>query len=54
MEILNEEKIDVFVELGSGKVLSGLARRISRSWESAPSFLNIEDSEALEKIGVSL
>lgn len=54
MEILNEEKIDVFVELGSGKVLSGLARRISRSWESSPSFMNIEDSEALEKIRVSL
>lgn len=54
MEILNEEKIDVFVELGSGKVLSGLARRISRGWESSPSFLNIEDSEALEKIRLSL
>ena len=54
MEILNEEKIDVFVELGSGKVLSGLARRISRGWESSPSFLNLEDSEALEKIRVSL
>ncbi len=54
MEMLNEEKIDVFVELGSGKVLSGLARRISRGWESSPSFLNLEDSEALEKIRVSL
>ena len=53
-EILNEEKIDVFVELGSGKVLSGLARRISRGWESSPTFLNLEDSEALEKIRLSL
>jgi [acyl-carrier-protein] S-malonyltransferase len=53
-EILNEEKIDVFVELGSGKVLSGLARRISRGWESSPTFLNLEDSEALEKIRMSL
>jgi [acyl-carrier-protein] S-malonyltransferase len=54
MERLNEEKIDVFVELGSGKVLSGLARRISRGWELSPSFLNLEDSEALDKIGASL
>ncbi len=54
MEKLNEEKIDVFVELGSGKVLSGLARRISRGWESSPSFLSLEDSEALEKIRASL
>ncbi len=54
MERLNEEKIDVFVELGSGKVLSGLARRISRGWESSPSFLNLEDSEALDKIRASL
>jgi [acyl-carrier-protein] S-malonyltransferase len=53
-EILNEEKIDVFVELGSGKVLSGLARRISRGWESSPAFLNFEDSEDLEKIRQSL
>jgi [acyl-carrier-protein] S-malonyltransferase len=54
MEMLKEEKIDVFVELGPGKVLSGLARRISRGWESSPSFLNLVDSEALEKIRVSL
>lgn len=54
MERLNDEKIDVFVELGAGKVLTGLARRISRGWESSPSFLNLEDAEALDKIRASL
>ncbi len=49
MEILLKEKADPFVELGSGKVLSGLAKRISKKWESPPTLLNIEDSETLEK-----
>ncbi len=49
MEILLNEKADPFVELGSGKVLSGLAKRISRKWESPPTLLNIEDPETLEK-----
>lgn len=50
MEMLNREKIEVLVELGSGKVLSGLAKRISRRWESSPAVLNIEDTESLEKV----
>ena len=54
MEILNEENIDVLVELGSGKVLSGLGRRISRSWESSPTLMNAEDPESLEKVRASL
>jgi len=49
MEILLKEKADPFVELGSGKVLSGLAKRISRKWTSPPTLLNIEDSATLEK-----
>lgn len=49
MEVLNRENIELFVELGSGKVLSGLAKRISRSWESSPALLNIENPETLEK-----
>lgn len=54
MEVLNEEDIDVFVELGSGKVLSGLAKRISRSWESSPTLLNVENPETLEQVETSL
>ena len=49
MEILRKENISLFVELGPGKVLSGLARRIGRSWESFPALLNVEDSATLEK-----
>jgi len=54
MEMLDKEKIDIFVELGTGKVLSGLAKRISRAWESSPDLLNIEDSATLEKAGEAL
>lgn len=49
MEILKREKINLFVELGSGKVLSGLAKRIGRSWEIFPTLLNVENSRTLEK-----
>ena len=54
MEVLNEENMDVFVELGSGKVLSGLAKRISRGWESSPTLLNVENTETLEQVKLSL
>jgi [acyl-carrier-protein] S-malonyltransferase len=54
MEIMSKENIDVFVELGSGKVLSGLAKRISRGWDSSPAILNIEDPETLDKARGSL
>lgn len=50
MERLLEEKADPFVELGSGKVLSGLAKRISRKWASPPSLFNVEDPVTLEKV----
>jgi len=51
MEILKREKINLFVELGPGKVLSGLAKRIGRSWEIFPTLLNAENSTTLEKAG---
>ncbi len=51
MEILKREKINLFVELGPGKVLSGLAKRIGRSWEIFPTLLNVENSTTLEKAG---
>jgi [acyl-carrier-protein] S-malonyltransferase len=49
MERLKGEHIDVFVELGSGKVLSGLAKRIGRDWSSPLTVLKVEDSETLSK-----
>lgn len=49
MELLNQEKVNFFVEVGSGKVLSGLAKRVGRSWELPPTLLNVEDSATLER-----
>jgi [acyl-carrier-protein] S-malonyltransferase len=40
-----EKGIDTFVEVGPGKVLSGLIRRI----ESSATVLNVEDMESLNK-----
>ena len=54
MEMLSPEKIDLFLELGSGKVLSGLAKRISRKWASPPTVLNVENQETLEKVRETL
>ncbi|NIM57547.1 MAG: ACP S-malonyltransferase [Candidatus Aminicenantes bacterium] len=54
MEILLEEKADPFVELGSGKVLTGLAKRISRKLASPPTLFNVEDPVILEKVRESL
>jgi len=54
MEMLNKEEVGLFVELGAGKVISGLAKRISRSWTSSPTLLNIEDSATLEKVREAL
>jgi len=49
MEELNGANTDVFVELGSGKVLSGLIKRIGRDWSSSLTVLNVENSETLRK-----
>jgi len=54
MEMLLEKKADPLVELGSGKVLSGLAKRISRKWASPPTLFNVEDSATLEKVRETL
>jgi len=50
MEVLNNEQINLFVELGSGKVLSGLMKRIGRSWTPAPTLLNVENVETLWRV----
>lgn len=50
MEILKKENLDYCVEMGTGKVLSGLLKKISRKWESVPGILSIQDAQSLEKI----
>jgi [acyl-carrier-protein] S-malonyltransferase len=50
MELLAGENIDAFVELGSGKVLTGLIKRIGRTWPHPFLTWNIEDRESLDKI----
>jgi [acyl-carrier-protein] S-malonyltransferase len=49
MDVLKDLKLRAVVELGSGKVLSGLLRRAARAWPAAPVVLNAEDWEGLEK-----
>jgi len=49
MQVLKEKKIDILAELGSGKVLSGLMKRISRRWEPRPTIINVEDNQSLQK-----
>lgn len=41
--------VDVAVELGPGRVLTGLLKRISRRWPQPPALHNIEDMASLEK-----
>ena len=47
MACLKDSQYDFFVELGSGKVLSGLLKRIGREWSSKPVSLNISDPTSL-------
>jgi [acyl-carrier-protein] S-malonyltransferase len=47
MEILEKEKVDHAIELGSSKVLSALMKRTSRRWTPRPVLLNVEDTESL-------
>jgi [acyl-carrier-protein] S-malonyltransferase len=48
MEVMAEQGIQTFVELGSGKVLSGLIKRIGRDWPVSPEIYNVEDAETLD------
>jgi [acyl-carrier-protein] S-malonyltransferase len=50
VELLIREGIDTFVEVGPGKVLSGLMRQISREVKS----LNVEDTASLKLTGANL
>jgi len=54
MEVMEEQGVQTYVELGSGKVLSGLIKRISREWPSVPRIFNVDDMESLESTKMSL
>lgn len=48
MMILQDEGIDTVVEVGPGKVLLGLMKRISRQWPTPPRAFNVEDDETVD------
>ena len=50
IELLIKEGVDTFVEVGPGKVLSGLMRQISREVRC----LNVEDAAGLKTAGAAL
>ena len=50
MELLIREGVDTFVEVGPGKVLSGLMRQISREVKC----LNVEDTDSLKSTAANL
>lgn len=47
MQFLEHEDVECFVELGSGKVLSGLLKRIGREWSNPPRILGIHNPDTL-------
>lgn len=48
MLVFQQENMEIAVELGPGKVLTGLLKKISRPWSSPPKLLHVEDGESLE------
>jgi len=54
MTVLGRESIDIFVELGSGKVLTGLLKRIGRGWPHPFTMANVEDAESLDRARSSI
>jgi [acyl-carrier-protein] S-malonyltransferase len=54
MMILQKEGVDAVIELGPGRVLSGLLKRTSRGWARPPVLLNAEDGESLERCRAAL
>jgi [acyl-carrier-protein] S-malonyltransferase len=50
MELLIREGVDTFVEVGPGKVLTGLMRQISREVKC----LNVEDGDSLKSTAAAL
>jgi [acyl-carrier-protein] S-malonyltransferase len=54
MESLAGESLDAFVELGSGKVLIGLMKKIGKGWPKPFATANVEDMESLVKAMASI
>jgi len=54
MELLAGESLDAFVELGAGKVLTGLIKRIGRGWPKPFAMGNVEDMESLARTRASI
>jgi len=54
MDVLKSLDIDAFVELGPGKVLTGLLKRAGRAWAKPPNCLNVENWEGLGKARAAL
>jgi [acyl-carrier-protein] S-malonyltransferase len=54
MEVMSAQGIQTFVELGSGKVLSGLIKRIGREWPAPPDVFSVADVETLRKVKETL
>jgi [acyl-carrier-protein] S-malonyltransferase len=49
MMLLQKENVDTVVEVGSGRVLSGLMKKLGRQWSGPLTLLNAEDGDSLEK-----
>ncbi len=49
MQVLEKQDVETVIEVGSGKVLTGLLRRISRPWSRPPKMLNAEDEDSLAR-----
>lgn len=49
MEMIRRQGIGMFFEMGSGKVLTQLMKRIGRGWEQPPVVLKIENCTDLEE-----
>jgi len=48
-KLLQEAGIDHFVEIGTGRVLAGLAKRAARDLQRQVTILNIENMEDVKK-----
>jgi len=50
MEVLREEKVDLVVEVGAGRVLSNLMKRIVRNWPEPVTIYSVENPESLARV----
>lgn len=54
MRALEKQGAETVIEVGSGKVLTGLLKRISRHWPRPPRLFNVEDVDSLVRCRESL